>query len=321
MLKTNSVTGEPQFKGPLFIFGTARSGTSFLKKLVNSIPGVNLVFESDIIQSAYQISKNRDVLVNRSVFEEYLRHLERKDRGSSPRPNTPLFVQPSHFYDELYERFREHRNFRIFIKELYCAGARDTLIWGDKTADINQLPAISQLFPDARFIFIIRDVRAVVNSFYKHSLVNYYTPSFFWVKMARLARSFQKENSSRVMVIRYEDMVLQTREIFERITSFLGRESDNLSVADQAHDSSLDKWRDRLTTEEVRRVEEICFEEMRHYGYNIEQALQPRKMNKFRYGFLLAQNALALLRRRRTTLRSLFSLRGIIKYIRIYREW
>ncbi len=282
---------------------------------------MNLVFESDIIQSAYQMFTKRDVLANRSVFEEYLRRLKRIDRGSSPVANTPLFVQPSQFYDGLYERFRGHRDFRVFIRDLYCAGTEDTLIWGDKTADIGQLPTIFKLFPGARFIFIIRDVRAVISSYFEHSHVNFYTPCFLWVKFARMARSLREKNHSRVMVIRYEDMVLRTRETFEQITSFLGRESDSLPVVDLAHDTSINKWREVLTSKEVRGIEEICFEEMQHYGYKIEQALQPRKMNKLRYGYLIAQNAIALLRRRRTTLRVLFSLRGLIKYIRLYREW
>ncbi len=194
------------------------------------------------------------------------------------------------------------------------------MIWGDKTADIDQLATISQLFPDAGIIFIIRDVRAVVSSFYEHSQVNYYTPCFLWVKMARLARALQKVQGNRIMVVRYEDLMLQTRETFERIACFLGRESDDLSVANQAHDSSLDKWRKQFTTEEIRRIEEICFEEMQHYGYKIEQAQQPRKINIFRYGFFLAQNALALLRSRRSSLHRLLSIRVITKYIRLYRD-
>lgn len=321
ILNTKRVLSDSQFKGPLFIIGAARSGTSYLQRLVNSIQGVHIVFESDIIQSAYKIFKDRDVLASRMVFDEYLRHLERIDRGSNPTPTTPLFVQPPEFYDELYNRFWEHRDFRIFIRDLYRGGTPDTVIWGDKTADIDQLFTISQLFPDVRIIFIIRDIRAVVSSYYEHSQVNYYTPSFLWVKIARLARTLQKEMGNRVMVVRYEDVMLQARETFERIAGFLGREVDDLSVVKQAQDSRIDKWRGLLTSKEVRRIEEICFEEMQQYGYKIEHALKPRKMNMFRYGFFLAQNALALLQTRRTSLRRLLNVSAIMKYIRLYRDW
>ncbi len=321
MPKTSSVACESQFKGPLFVFGTARSGTSFLMRLVNSIPGVNLVFESEIIQCAYKIFKDKDVLANRSVFEEYLKRLQRIDQGSSPSPNTPLFVQPPSFYDELYHRFLEHRDFKIFIRDLYCAGTDETLIWGDKTADIDMLPTIFQLFPDVRLIFIIRDVRAVVSSYFEHSQVNFYTPCFFWVKIARLARTLQKEKNGSVIIIHYEDLVARAGEIFEQIASFLGQKSDDLSVVNKAHDTSLDKWRERLSADVVRRIEEICFEEMRYYGYKLEYARKPRKLSMFRYGFFLVQNTLALLRNRRTSLRRILSVRAIMKYIRLYCDW
>ncbi|MCP4371230.1 MAG: sulfotransferase, partial [Deltaproteobacteria bacterium] len=40
---------------PLFIFGMARSGTSYLRRLVNSFPDVFLMYESKIIATADEI--------------------------------------------------------------------------------------------------------------------------------------------------------------------------------------------------------------------------------------------------------------------------
>ena len=321
MLKANGAIKDSRFEGPLFIFGVARSGTSYLLRLVNSLPHTRLAFESEIIQPAYNIYIKKDVLVDLETFKEYLEHLKRIDIGTCSRPRTPLFVQKDTFYQDLYNNFLQHRDLRKFIRDLYRAGNKNTLIWGDKTAEVDQLPTIIDLFPDARFIFIIRDVRDMVSSYSKHSQVNYYTPCFLWVKIARLAKELQGKTGKKVMVVRYEDMVLQTMEIYDRIASFLDIVPETFSVADQAFASSIGNWRSQLKPNEIQRIEEICFDEMTLYGYKKEYAAQPRKINMFFFGLVLLQNAFALLKGRRSTLQRVFSRRAIAKYIRLYCKW
>ncbi len=99
MLKDNNEIKIHQYGGPLFIIGTGYSGTRYLFKLVNSVFGVRLVYKSDIIEVAYKIYKSRDVLANRSVFEDYSKKLKLEERGA--RSNTPLFKLSSSFYEEL----------------------------------------------------------------------------------------------------------------------------------------------------------------------------------------------------------------------------
>lgn len=310
------------YEGPLFILGAARSGTTYLLNLVNSIPEVRLVFESDIIGEAHRIFQQQNILQSREAFQSFLDHLRRVDLGSSPRPGTPLFTQPAEFYDRLYERFLEHHSLREFLQELYSAGAPGCKVWGDKTADFRQLPTILELFPSAKILVIVRDVRAVVASLLQHSGVNYYTATFLWVKLARLARSLQRElGPQQVLVVRYKDLVSQTDSVFGDVLAFLGRSSEDRSVVEQAYTTSLEKWRHQLRPEEAKRVEEIAFREMLSFGYQPEFAVRAKRLSPVSYGILLGQHALALLRNRRSTLRRLLNPAAVGKYLRLYREW
>jgi hypothetical protein len=314
------------FNGPLFITGASRSGTSYLYRLVNSLPGVRLAYESNIIKDAYKIFQRQDVLKDRLIFEKYLDRLRVIDSRNHPsganKINSAFFRQPAELYDQLYQRVRTHQDFRKFIADLYKAGAEDCQIWGDK-CETPHVPILCKLFPEARFLWIVRDVRAVVCSFYEHSAANYYTTSLNWVDTARMAKILrEKRGNQAVLVLRYEDLVLRTRESFEQITSFIGHEiPQDLSMVNKAFSGSIEKWRSRLTSQQIRQIEEICFLEMKDYGYEPEHAVGRRNVGILPYGLYLVQHAIGLLRKKRYRLSQIFSLRIASKCVRIYLRW
>jgi len=311
------------FNGPLLIYGVARSGTTYLLDIINNFPGVRLVFESDIIAPAWKMYREEEVLKDRQSFDKFLKKLSDIDRGTNLQSLTPLFTQPKECYDRLYEQLLAHRSFSSFVKELYTGLAEDPNIWGDKSADLSQIPIICELFPKAKFIFIIRDVRDVVCSFKAHSGVNYYSISLLWVSFARLAKTFsEKRGNGNSLIIQYENLVSKPKEISKQIGDFIGRDvSLDTPILEKAHNKSIGKWRHCLSQHEVRLIEELAFVEMKTYGYTPLVAKRRKRINWVFYGLCLVQHAGMLLWRRRALWKQVFSVRAARKYLGAYRGW
>jgi len=103
--------------------------------------------------------------------------------------------------------------------------------WGDKTPLYytcwRQLMA---LFPASRLVHIIRDGRDVNLSLEK---VGWHGPTasdraIYWLERVEMAREAARElGPGRNLIIRYEDLVLNTRVTLEEVCEFLGEEFES----------------------------------------------------------------------------------------------
>lgn len=156
-------------------------------------------------------------------------------------------------------------------------------------------PVLHESFPDARFIQVVRDPRAVCASKNVQERSKY--PWLFlirqWRKLATLARAYDRHQSiqDQVLVVRYEDLVSEPRVTAERMYEFLeiGMDEETLNPANFVDGSgdqwlqntsyddsdkasfntdSVDKWRTTLEGRIVRYIEHLCQPEMAAYGYD-----------------------------------------------------
>ena len=279
-----------------------------------------LLYESNIIRVGYEIIQKEDILKDRSTFENFLCRLETQERKGGQEPSA-LFTQPSNFFDRLYEKFCEHHDFSEFCRELFSANIPPDGIWGNKLVDREELNILLQLFPDARFVIVIRDVRSVAYSNYEFFGTDYFISALTWADTARIIKSIQARNCDRVMVLRYEDFVSDARQTLKQIASLIGRESpEDFSTADRASTNSTDKWRNHLASREARQIEEVCFDEMQHFGYTPELALGPRKVSQLRLLFSVAHHIQGRLTKRRGGLKGLLSYKSLLRYLKLYQK-
>ena len=166
--------------------------------------------------------------------------------------------------------------------------------WGEKTpGNLFYADVIYDMFPSARFVYLVRDPRAGVSSmqnvaFFPHDVV---FNAMNRRKHSTEGRSCLEKHvpSSQRMTVRYEDLVSDPRTTIERICSFLDEdyEMGMLRFHEDAHrfmneEAALsynhsathpilcDKkaaWRDDLSRKDVAFVENICREEMMVFGY------------------------------------------------------
>lgn len=135
-----------------FIVGSARSGTTLVRMLLNAHPQVAVPPESRFITEMY----SGDVV----DVARFLERLESHNRFSKwELPITAVAAQL---------QGRERAPFPDVIEAAYraYAEARSKVCWGDKTPRyVENIPFLSKLWPQARFVHIVRDGRAVALSY------------------------------------------------------------------------------------------------------------------------------------------------------------
>jgi hypothetical protein len=197
------------------IVGAPRSGTTLLRLMLDAHSELAIPPETGFLSAAEKLSAKGDKLHER-FLDGIVNH-------AGPLSSWPDFeVSTTEFkaaLDEI-EPFNISDGYRAFYR-LYAA-RHGKLRWGDKTPSYcHYLEAIRRVLPEARFIHIIRDGRDAALSLRRM----WFSPGWeietqaaYWrgcVLAARRAGCGRDD----YLEVRYEDLVLNTRETLERICS------------------------------------------------------------------------------------------------------
>jgi hypothetical protein len=164
-------------------------------------------------------------------------------------------------------------------------------IWGQKTPRFIRFgDFLKSHYPQARFIHIIRDPRAVVNSLINSDLhrSNTYYAAIRWQRDVRAGLDLRTKYPNDVLEVFYEDLVRQPEKTLRPICTFLNVEFNSSMLTyhreglkdyspffDHAH-ANLNEppradragaWRKTLSTRDIELVEAICGELMQQVGY------------------------------------------------------
>lgn len=271
---------------PFFIVGASRSGTTLLRLMLNAhsqlgIPREMKYFHTigrtvdptswheEIPDDSYR-SLVRQYLQNRSdLFSDDLEALEAMVMADSERTLRGPY--------------------RVLME--YWSRTLDKPRWGEKTPhNLFYVDVLSDMFPGAKFIHVVRDPRAVTQSM--NSIEYYSGETVFnalnWRRSIRAGEALlqQSLSSDQQCTIRYEDLVSAPEATLQNVCHFLEEsyEPDMLKFYETAADhmpstirtpsirgpvnqNSLSKWKERLSTLETEIVESICSEEMGRLGY------------------------------------------------------
>lgn len=254
--------------GLVFITGNKRSGTSQLVRMLNLHPRVFISHESDVIWILYQFHRD-------TPFESH--------RWDSRRGMDITVRQCGHV---LTKAKSPQENFFALQHCMMTKGSpwlppmqKKDLLWiGDKKpfqhTDPQLLAFILKLFPDARFIHMVRHPFAVAES---SDRFNRTIDGDFWIGLTleqkverwtaheRSVAELKLSHKAQVIDVRYEDFCKEPAKELIRIFSFL----------DLAIDNNIITKAQRNTQVVVRNVPAIpCSEEtvsmMAHYGYTPE---------------------------------------------------
>ncbi len=176
--------------------------------------------------------------------------------------------------------------------------------WGDKTpAYIEHIDRLAEIWPDARFVHLIRDGRDVALSVMKVPFGpnNAWAAAHSWADAIRRGHRAAERHPGRVLEIRYEDLVSEPAETVAAVCAFLELEYAPDMLAIEQTDRSkvvesqagwftnvwagittaaVGKWRTELAPRQVEVFESVAGDELRALGYETSggassQALVP----------------------------------------------
>lgn len=297
---------------PFFIVGCGRSGTTLLRTLLDRHPLVAIPLESLFIIDYLRASQARPLA---DLLPMLVAEPEIKEWG----------------LDVDLGAVAEASSMADAIEHLHClyAESQGKSRWGQKTPRfVRHMELLSDHFPTACFIHLVRDPRAVVSSLVRSDVhqSNVYYASRRWLKDVGAGLRFESEHPGRVLRMSYEELVSEPEDQLREICRFVGLdwpdagwwEDGNLPTAD--YSSFYDKihrnldgpispdrissWRRQLQPNEIQVIEAIVGPQMEQVGYHpIEEPAFPGFWQKayFRLdrGLGLLRQAWKYLRQRR----------------------
>ena len=301
----------------LFICGPSRSGTAMLRSVLNQSRDVSLSGETHYFDDLRERFGKRtlDNLNENEIDQccDYFRRQTVRPYGKGGDANDSWISRSS-----LYEQAKYINESSpsisgsdaIFMAYCTIHGVRDSAkIIGEKTPrHVFRIDDILTLIPDAKIICMVRDPRAVVasyrdwtyrgglpvegNSDYiaavaaeeQRSKSSYHIviATKMWLGAVGAAtKALKKYGSSKVKIVKYEDIVKEPRIEIEQICDWLGIPYDEYLLEIPLHNSSSsdyignagvskapqNRWLNVLNDSEISVIEWVGFKGMKILGY------------------------------------------------------
>lgn len=320
---------------PFFLVGNPRSGTKMLRELLNASPDIWMsAVESHFIPKYTRRIERYGRLDDPHNFRALAAALGRTRafwqwarRGIRIDPEVWYAACRSYSWPGVLEGL-----FRVvYSLEVPDARARwEDVVWGDKTpVYMSELRLLSELFPHARVIHIVRDPRDCVLSTAAAWGNSPLRTAQEWADRTRRCRTAGRAlGPERFLEIRYEDLVADVTGVLARCFDFLGvpvppdagrfyRMPENLgSQRGQTRvvRDSAGRWRRDMTAAARRAVEALTGDLLDAYGYEREYSGLPlRRLSRLRLAAYRLRDAWRQLRFRR---RELGSWREALRFLR-----
>jgi len=235
---------------PFFVVGTQRSGTTLLGRMLSAHPKIFVVNEIGGIQKL----------------------LSSATTGAEA-------------YENIDAKFHSKKQVRIHE----VLAAQNKVRWSLKDPGLTYcLHDLKRLFPKSKIIFIVRDGRAVANSYLqvKWGVANIYAAGERWKGEVELQRQFWETHRDSCWHVKYEDLLANPEKELRGISSFLGEEfspsmltynkqsntiikprSSNENAFRKIDRTMEAKWKKELTRFQIGVFESIAGHQLRDFGY------------------------------------------------------
>ena len=280
-LETSLSTKRPS----IFIVGTQRAGTTLLRLILNAHSHIAIPEEAWFLAP---LLKQKEL--SQSIEGQRLNTLV---KYLSLNLQFKLWnYDNSEFISSLSSR--KSITVKQLVNDLFTSYCRNMgkSIWGDKTPSFfRKIDILYTLFPEAKFIHIVRDGRDVFDSWRKidQSKDNVAVTALDWrYKLFKIENSFNKIPESNRITIRYEDLLENPDKTVKTLCFFIGikYESNMLNFYQTSHNyvgehhSSLIfnplnkdnrfKWKKNLSQREVRIFNTLARRYLWKYGYEVQ---------------------------------------------------
>jgi len=285
-------------RGPIYIAGIERSGTTLLYALLASHPNIAMTNRTQLW--TYFNNRYGD-LSRREHFERCLSVMMRYKRLLALQPDPERirreFWQGEPTYARLFSLIHQHYAERLGKSR-----------WGDKSLNTERyVDDILAAFPSAKVIHMIRDPRdryaSSRISWQDTKRIKVGVETAIWLYSVRLAKAYQKRYPDRYKIVRYEILAAEPEQTLREICIFMGEKYSpamlNMEGAKDFRDkggnssygerevcristSSIGRFRQAMSKRELASMQGQAKWEMLACGYELDPVeLSPREWLSF----------------------------------------
>lgn len=288
---------------PIFIGGCDRSGTTLLGSMLGACQGAVCTPESHFKFSALRgrggASGDDELAPSdlRPALEHILRHWRFRMWQTDLEP------------DELPDGARTYADLLVWLVREYASRHEQGPVeaWVDHTpSNLRYGSLLSDLLPQAKFVHVVRDGRAVASSVIDLD----WGPNTalhaadWWVGKVAYGLAAERElGRDQVLRVRFEDLVQDTRPTLERLCGFLGlpydasargggdfavgafHEDQHSMVGARPDPGRVDAWKRQLSPRDVEIFEAESGQMLEYLGYERDYSMDarpPSRAERFR---------------------------------------
>lgn len=298
------------FTGPVFIIGMPRSGTKLLRDLLNNHPlvGIPTIETNFLPQWVKEWHRYRN-LPDASEFQRFYRWALHFSYFKYMREDGCLITEKEWY--AWCRNFTPGGVFEALIRHDTNAPYDSGRIWGDKSPPyINCLMLLKGLFPSARFIHIVRDVRDYCLSIRKTWGKNMIRAAQRWSDDVCEARRSGREFGKDYMEVNYEGLIGDTSATLREVCAFLEiefyadlsnlrRATENLGEAKGLtviKRDNKEKYLSLLDEGTQRKIEGIAAEVLKEHGYAVGYPGKAQRISALKMAFYKMSDACNLVR-------------------------
>jgi hypothetical protein len=281
---------ESSAPSPIFIVGANRSGTTLMRLLLNAhsriaIPDELIYLDSHL--AGAPIEQWRDPALSPEEYEAFVdRFLNDNCQPLTELDNAALKAEI------LAGRPDFRRPYRLALEAWAHHHGKDR--WGEKTpGNLFYADVLLDMFPEAQFLYVVRDPRAGVASMQK---VSFFPDDVVFNALSRRkhdteGRALLEQHvpSPQRMTVRYEALVREPESTTQSICRFLdeafepqmlrfhenagqymtedARRRHNATATRPIMDDRIDAWKEQLTADQSAIVERVCADVLRDFEY------------------------------------------------------
>jgi Sulfotransferase family len=268
---------------PVFLVGCPRSGTTLLQRLLDAHSMVAIAPETHFMRRFWGRRTEYGDLTDDRRFERVVNDIIATPEFSDMKLEADRFMAAAWRLDRSYSAL-----FRLLLSSF--ANQRGVRVVGEKTpGHVVYMQTLECFFPGARFIHIIRDPRAVVNSWRRvpWSSGTIVGDISSWRRYVVTARKHPPA-AGALHTVRYETLVRKPEQALRAICEFLripfepamlefhqrtadtldfAREPWKRGAASPVHTDSVGEWHHTLAASQIAEIERLAWPEMLRLGY------------------------------------------------------
>lgn len=300
-----------EFYRPVFIAGCERSGTTMLGAMLGSSPSTLTTPESQfvihLLPRAYEAIPNKEL---EQIIAGLCGHWRLRIWGIGDlrtRLSRALAASgASYGYRQVISQV-----IRLYSEDVAKIPAS---IWIDHTpTHIKFVDRLLKIFPDARFIHIVRDGRAVASSLQQLTWGpnTTYKAAEWWSRMVCMGATAEiRYGPSRIMRVRYEDVVLEPEKTMREVCKFAGIEFRDFMiegggfivppytkrqhslVGSRPDCRRATEWKTKLTPREIELFEYRSGDVLKYFDYELMYGGAAAPPGRLELGRILCQAAI-----------------------------